>query len=84
MVEQLLLFSLDAVKDGDGMVGHAVVVAPHQRGIIGVGTDDGQRFLVFLQRQDMVLVLQPASKGYFDNHSSYFYQIVDDNRIRNI
>ena len=55
---QFLLFCLDAVEDGDGVVGRSVVVTPHQRFVVGIRTDDGNLLLVFLQWQHVALVLQ--------------------------
>ena len=57
-VQQFALFRLDAVEDGDGVVGHAVVVAPHHRRVVGIRSDDGYLSTVLLQRQHVVVVLQ--------------------------
>ena len=57
MVVDFLFLGLDTVQNGDGAVGHTVIVTPHQRCIIGIGADDGNTFLILLQWQHVVLVL---------------------------
>ena len=57
-IHQFLLLGLDTVEDGDGLVGRSVIVAPHHGFIVGIGANDGDLLCIFLQRQDIVLVLQ--------------------------
>ena len=57
-IHQFLLFGLDAVENGDGLVGCSVIVTPHHGFIVGIGANDGNLLCIFLQRQDIVLVLQ--------------------------
>ena len=57
-IEQFLLLGLDAVEDGDGLIGRAVVVAPHHRLVGGIGTNDGNLLLILLERQDVSVILQ--------------------------
>ena len=40
------------------MVGHAVVVAPHHRSVVGIGADDGNFLGVLLQWQDIIFILK--------------------------
>ena len=39
-IVEFLLLGLDAVEHGDSVVGHAVIVAPHHRDIVGIGAYD--------------------------------------------
>ena len=57
-VDQFLLFGLDTVEDGDGVIRRTVVVTPHHRCVVGIRTDDGDLLHILLQRQDIALVLQ--------------------------
>ena len=57
-VKKFLLLRLDAVENGDGMVRRTVVVTPHHRLVVGIGTDNGNTFLILLEGKHIVLVLQ--------------------------
>ena len=57
-IVEFLLLGLDAVEYGDSVVGHAVIVAPHHRGIVGIGAYDGYLLLSLCEGQYVVLVLQ--------------------------
>ena len=57
-ISDFLLLGLDAVKDGDGMIGRTVVVTPHHRLVVRIRTDDGNLLCILLQRQDIAVVLQ--------------------------
>ena len=57
-INQFLLFLLKTVENGYGMVGRTVVVSPHHGFIVGIRTDNGYLLLIFLQRQDIVVVLK--------------------------
>ena len=56
-IEQFLRLGFDAIKDSDSMVGGTVIVTPHHRCIVSIGTNNGNLFFL-IQRQDVVFVLQ--------------------------
>ena len=57
-MEDVLFLCLYAVEDGDGAVGRAVVVAPHEGFIVGVGSDDGYLLAILGEREHSVLVVE--------------------------
>ena len=56
-IDHFLLFGAYAVKDGDGVVGCAIVITPHHRYVIGIGTDDSNLFCIASQGQNATFVL---------------------------
>ena len=57
-IEHFLRLGLNAVKDSDGMVGLSVIISPHHRCIVGIGTNDGNLLLAILQRKYVILILK--------------------------
>ena len=57
MVVEFLLLGLDTVENRDGMVRRAVVIAPHHGLVIGIGADNGYLLRIFLQWQNVILIL---------------------------
>ena len=61
-IEHLLLASCSllleyAIKNRYGRIGRTIVVTPHHRFIVSIGTNNGNT-LLFVERQDAVVVLQ--------------------------
>ena len=81
-VGEFLLLGLDAVEDGYRVVGHAVVVAPHQWLVVGIGTNHGYLLLVLSQRQHVAFVLQQHNRlaGHVERQLAMLFAVHD--RIR--
>ena len=56
-IKYLLLLGLDAIQNSNGMIRRTIVVTPHHRFIMSVGTDDGDFLCILLQRQNVIFVL---------------------------
>ena len=56
-IEQFLRLGLDTIENRNSMIWGSIIVTPHHRGIVSIGTNDGNLFLL-IQGQDIVLVLQ--------------------------
>ena len=48
-VQHFLLHLLNTIENGHSVVGHTVVVAPHHRGVVGIGANNGNLLCVLLQ-----------------------------------
>ena len=69
-IDELFLFGLDAVEDGNGVIRRAIIVTPHHRLVLSVGTNHGYLLSVLLQGQDIVIVLQQNNTltGHLESH----------------